>query len=94
MTHYLVVTPPYETIISIGLGDGTGPSEWGSDICNVEAQNARQAKVLAVREWRSKQNCWLQDQLTDNRNPFAGLKAYNMDLDDKEFNRRYHTEKE
>ena len=89
MTHYLVIIPAYETVIPI-LDDGTGPSEWGSDVLEVEALNASQAKVLAVREWRRQRTRWVSDQDTDCRCPFTGLQVRNMDLGDEEFNRRYH----
>ena len=84
MTHYLVVTPEYETVISI-LPDGTGPSEWGSDTLEIEAPTARQAKVEAVRQWRKDYRSYVHDQLANNCSPFTGLKVFNMDLSDEEF---------
>ena len=96
MTEYMVVTPPYGTLIPI-LDDGTGPTEYGSDVLYVEARTVKEAKVLAVREWRQMQRRgqwrearWVADQYINNACPFTGLKVFNMDLDDAEFNRRYH----
>ena len=74
---YLVYTPEYGTVIPI-LDDGSGPMEYGADVMLVRAQNARRAKVLAVRAWRRKpwkQARWLHDCLSDGRSPFVGLKA-------------------
>lgn len=89
MTKYMIVTPEYGVKQPI-LEDGSGPTEYGHDVFECEAKNAREAKVLAVRHWREGgRERWVRDQLTDERNPFTGLKAMNMDLSDEEFNRRY-----
>ena len=89
MPNYLVVTPQYEEKILI-LDDGTGPTEVVTDTCEVIARNAREARVLAVRKWRKQRRTWIQDQMYNNASPFTGLKVFNMDLPDKDFNERYY----
>lgn len=42
MTQYMVVTPEYGAYIPM-LDDGTGPMEYGSDVWEGEAKNAREA---------------------------------------------------
>jgi hypothetical protein len=80
MTHYMVVTPEYGAKIPI-LDDGSGPMEYGCDVFEVEAPNARQAKVQAVQYWRTHpydayhKNGWLDEV---DGNPFTGLKALNV----------------
>jgi hypothetical protein len=76
--RWLVYTPEYGMIIPI-LDDGSGPTEYGSDVLYVRAANRQRAKVLAVRAWRRasriREAHWIQDCDSDMRNPFAGLKV-------------------
>ena len=85
MTHYLVITPPYDILIPI-LDDGTGPVESHCDVLEIEAINPREAKINAVREWRRMQHNghwrdarWIRDQQSNNANPFSGLKVEDLD---------------
>ena len=90
MPNYLVVTPQYKEKTQI-LADGTGPIEIVADTCEVVARSAREARVFAVREWRKQNRTWVRDQMSNNASPFAGLKVFNMDLPDQDFNKRYHS---
>ena len=45
----------------------------------VVADNKRQAKVEGVRELRRTKSDWVQDQESDGRSPFAGLKVHLYD---------------
>ena len=69
---YIVCTPPYERS-SAGWYD---PPTYGSDVAEVDAESPRQAKILGLRELRRKQSHWVDDQESDNRCPFNGLKVY------------------
>jgi hypothetical protein len=62
----------------------TGPSEYGSDAVEVDADNKRQAIVLGVKELRRINSHWLQDQTSDGHSPFTGLRAEILELPDYE----------
>jgi len=71
MTRYLVVTPEMSAVVPI-LDFGQGPLEYFADVFECEAENARDAKIMAVRHWRRTGAKWISDC---DGNPFAGLKA-------------------
>lgn len=83
MTRYIVTAPPYEreAAPSSYLPDWGRPMETRVDYWEGEADNPKQAKVLAVRFWRKehRQNwreCWhVGDADSDGRCPFTGLKV-------------------
>lgn len=73
MPRYYVVTPQYES-----GGDEIDPPEVGADVIEIEAPTKREAIRMGVigmlnfdrRRWR-----WCRDQRSDGHNPFAGVKA-------------------
>ena len=65
---WLVVSPEYGVVDPIV--DGQGPVEYGSDVCFVEAENAREAMVLGVHEFRRMKAPYLTRL---DENPFSGL---------------------
>lgn len=75
MPKYAVVTPEY--LIHNERYDPPEPPEYGCDYLEVEAPTAREAKILAVCEWRKRprRNNYVARQLSDDCNPFTGLKA-------------------
>ena len=84
MTRYMVVTPEYEVVVPT-LDDGSGPMEPTCDVLEVEASNAREAKIMAVREWRRMQHDgrwrqahWIADQQSNGASPFTGLQVINL----------------
>ncbi len=78
MSHYSVYTRQWEEVVVI-LDDGTGPWEPVYAYVEVEAATAREAKVLAVRQWRTGEDkagqTYIRDCTSDERSPFTGLKA-------------------
>lgn len=71
MTHYLVISPEYGTVIPI-LDYGEGPMEYGRDVVCVDAATKRQAKVLGVRKMRNDAHCHYHADHCDT-NPFTGV---------------------
>jgi hypothetical protein len=75
--RWLVITPEVETVVPI-LDDGSGPTEIGADVIEVEAETRRDAIALGVRLMlRSgrKQYTYCRDQRSDRCSPFAGVRA-------------------
>ena len=75
MPRYAVISREYGTVVPI-LDDGTGPTEYGCEYAEVEADTPKGARVKAVREWRSKgrlRYCY------SDENPFTGLKVQDID---------------
>jgi hypothetical protein len=90
MRHcYEVVSPPMEYIDYIpGLGDG--PTEFGVDWCIVWGRSKREAVKAAVRHWQRRCGrpngywspnpcCYPHRQREDGLNPYAGIKAQQID---------------
>ena len=48
---------------------------YGSDTTEVQAHSRREALVIGLRVLRALGSRWIQDQQSDGRNPFNGLKA-------------------
>ena len=75
MKHYSVISPTYE--IFGGSWDPPEPPELGKDYIEVEANNKREAKIFAVKIWRTeaKQNPWERRYVDhyNDENPFAKL---------------------
>ena len=69
MTRYCVFTPPYENY----------DNEYGSDVVEVEATTKRKALVLGLAKLRLQRSQWVQDQTSDGRSPFAGLKCEELE---------------
>lgn len=68
--HWIVCTPKYRD-----WGWDDEPPEEVTDVVAVEAATKREALVKGVRELRRIRSHWLQDQRSDNANPFTGLTA-------------------
>ena len=81
MPRYLVASREYETINPV-LEDGSGPSEWGRDELYVDARTKREAKVLALREFR-KQHVRFLHYYSDE-SPFTGMLVLASDEQEKE----------
>lgn len=83
MKRWYVVTPEYGVVIQV-TDEGQGPTEWGCDVIEVEADTRRDAIALGVKEmlrgrvgghgrWMRYQ--WCIDQRSDGASPYAGVKA-------------------
>ena len=86
MKRWLVVTPEYDTVIPI-LDDGTGPLEPGADVIEIEAETARDAIALGVREMLRRGDPpyqWCNDQRGDKLSPYAGVKAFPVEDEESE----------
>lgn len=69
--RFAVITPAYEKHPG---GMGVGPPEYGCDYIEVDAENRRAAKILAVRLWR--RGDWrLYVNKFDDQCPFSGLEV-------------------
>ena len=75
MRKYIVFTPSYE------LRSAYAPPETGSDVVEVEATTRVAALVLGLRELRRMHSHWVADRESDNRCPFVGLKAEEVEHD-------------
>ena len=71
--RYIVYTPTYERgwVDTLSLD----PPDYGSDIVEVEATDRKEALIEGLRELRRTRSQWIQDQQSDGRHPFAGLKV-------------------
>ena len=74
MLRWYVITPEYETVDRI-LPDGSGPTEIGCDVVEVEAPTRRRAKIAGVRELRRQKSQWMRYQDIDRHSPFTGLQV-------------------
>ena len=74
--HWLVYTPPFPIIERI-LDDGTGPIYDESDVIEVEAESASDAKVLGVKVMIDDQRAysWCKEQRKGGLCPYAGVKV-------------------
>lgn len=78
MKRWYVVTPQYGTVIPV-LDDGTGPTEYGADVVEVEAPSRRAAITEGVKRMlrgSRKEFRYCRDQRSDRANPFVGVKAF------------------
>ena len=73
---WYVVSPEYEEVVPI-LDDGTGPTEYGCDCVEVEANSKREAIIKGLSAMRIDRTCH-HPQYADG-NPFTGMKAYLKD---------------
>ena len=74
MPRYGVVTPEFE--VYGGSYDPPEPAEFGRDYLEIEAPTTTEAKVLAVRIWRAKNNrTYVRQQAELDACPFTGIKA-------------------
>ena len=74
--HYTVCTPQYWDYGDPWLLE---PPEYGADCVEVESDNKRRAKVLAVQEMRKRRMLWVRDQQSDKASPFTGLEVFELE---------------
>lgn len=75
MKRYAVITPEFETHPS----DDINPPEYGCDYIEVEAENKRDARLLAVKLWRQQGGYRLYVNYYDDQCPFAHLEVIEVD---------------
>ena len=71
LNHYLIMSPP----ITIQYTE-YDPPETYPEICQIQARNKSEAKVLALKHPDMKR--WIKWCRLDNENPLAGLKVSDM----------------
>lgn len=80
-----MITPEYGVVVPV-LDFGQGPMEYGCDVIEIEAENARDAIALGVREMlrapygngdfiHEGQFSWCRDARADGCSPYAGVRA-------------------
>ena len=74
MKRWLVVTPEYGEVIPI-TDEGQGPTEYQSDVIEVEAETRRDAILIGVQLMRASPSDyhWFRDNCYGN--PFVGVTA-------------------
>jgi hypothetical protein len=81
--RWTVYTPDYGIVVPV-TDEGQGPTEYGCDVIEIEADTRRDAITLGVKEMLKGRSgghglgmCfqWCLDQRSDNANPWAGVKA-------------------
>lgn len=77
MLRWLVVTPEYGTVIPI-LDDGTGPTEYGADVIEIETSTARDAVTMGVSLMLRRGDRWCTEARLDGASPYAGVRAYRV----------------
>ena len=84
MRKWIVVTPEYGVLIPI-TDEGYGPTEWGCDVIEIEAEYKRDAIVLGVQlmlhggkggHGEGERYRYCLDQRSDHASPYTGVKAY------------------
>lgn len=81
MKRWYVVTPEYDyTEIIV---DGQGPTYTERDVIEIEAETARDAIALGVREMLTRRRSldgwryqWCRDARAEKVSPYAGVKAF------------------
>jgi hypothetical protein len=85
--RWLVLTPEYGVLIPV-TDEGQGPIEYGCDGIEIEAETKRDAIVLGVKEMlkggrgghgRGERYEWCRDQRDDNRSPYTGVYAVDLE---------------
>ena len=71
MKKYSVITP--EVMFYAGSYDPPAPPEFGRDYVEVEANTKKEARVVAVREFRNRKSKWIEERRGDDLSPFTGL---------------------
>jgi hypothetical protein len=83
LKRFYVVTPEYGVVIPV-TDEGQGPTEWGCDVIEIEAETRRDAIALGVREMLrggkgghgdGMRYEWCLMQRSDGCSPFTGVKA-------------------
>jgi hypothetical protein len=70
--HYFVVSPEMSEVIPV-TDYGQGPTEYFSCVATVEADNKRDAKVLALKT--DEMRDWILQARGDGQPPLAGLEV-------------------
>ena len=79
MTRFAVTSPPYSAFW-FNLTVALDPPEYQRQYVEVEADTVKQAKVLAVREFRRRHgNSGAVSYCEGEQSPFAGLEVLNID---------------
>lgn len=78
---YFVMTPEYETKFPI-LEDGSGPSEWGRDVVQVQASTKAEARRLGYRQLKTQH--WFQWNYERDKHPYAYLTVERLLPDEEE----------
>lgn len=66
-----VFSPNYETHHATYVD----PPEYGCDVVEVEAASERDALLLGVQEMRRKRMGWVDDNRSDGKPPWAGIRV-------------------
>lgn len=83
LKHWYVITPEYGVVVPV-LDFGQGPTEYGCDVIEVEAETKRDAIALGVKAMLNArygdfayQNRfrWCRDARNDGCSPYAGVRA-------------------
>lgn len=83
LKRWLVITPEYGVVIPV-TDEGLGPTEWGCDVIEIEAETRRDAIVLGVKEMLRggkgghgdyERYEWCLTQRSDRCSPFTGVTA-------------------
>lgn len=85
MNKYLVITPEYDVVEPV-TDEGQGPTITVADVIEIEAESSRDAVAFGVRVMlkdthyhRCDRFCYCQDQRSDHRSPYSGVKAISID---------------
>ena len=77
MRRWLVFTPEYGKVIPI-LDDGSGPTEYGCDVIEVEAETQRDAIAFGVKLMLAAPDSeypYVHDARSDKVCPYTGVRA-------------------
>jgi hypothetical protein len=85
MPMYEVYSPEYEYVEPV-LDYGEGPTMTKHAVCIVWAENKREARIKAVRQWRSEGMRY--HELDEN--PYKGVKAYTAEELQQQLRRSNH----
>lgn len=72
--RYFVFSPPFDS----GAW-GYGPPEYGADVVEVETDSARSALLLGVKEMERLGMQWVDNNRSDGKPPWAGIKVERSD---------------
>jgi hypothetical protein len=73
LKRWLVCSPKYGTMVPV-LDDGSGPTEYGCDVVEIEAVNKRDALILGLKLMRKEYpDGWHNQDLSEN--PFKGMRV-------------------
>ena len=73
LRSFYVSSPDYTT--GGYIGDPPEPPEYGADCVEVRAHTKREAIVLGVRLMRKQRRSWAEENISDGRPPWEGIRA-------------------